>query len=415
MKFWYRLGLKALDLFLPVLALSGEKMKKFSEGRKGIFMRISKFRNDNPGDLAWFHVASLGEYEQAKPVIHELKKRNPKLLIAVSFFSPSGYEPTSSKPQENVDFITYLPLDLKSNAENFVSLLNPSFSVFVKYDIWYEHIMALKERGIPVFLISALFRPTQRYFKGDGFFQNLLKQFDHIFTQDESSISLLDKIHYSNHTLAGDTRFDRVAENAKNPKPFPQLKTWIGQKQTIVLGSVWEEDMKILIPLINANPEFKWIIAPHDLDQGKMREWIKRISLRSAFYSKAGWNDSPNVLFLDTIGMLSSVYQFAKIAYVGGAFGSGLHNILEPLGFHVPVIFGKVRLDSKFPEAKISQDKGCAFSVEDLKSLRLTFENLQDEKVYEKAREGAESWLAENLGAARKICNTMDLILQDER
>ncbi len=415
MKFWYRLGLHSLDLFLPVLALSGEKMKIFAQGRKGVFDQISSFRKDHPGELVWIHVASLGEYEQAKPVIKEIKKRKPEYLIAVSFFSPSGYEPVKKKPQENVDFITYLPLDLRKNAERFISELNPSFSVFVKYDLWYEYIMVLKERKIPTFLISALFRPSQRYFKSDGFFQDLLKQLDHIFTQDQPSIDLLDTIQYSDHTLAGDTRFDRVAENAKNPKPFPQLKTWIGKKEVIVLGSVWEEDMKILIPLMNANKEFKWIVAPHDLDQGKMREWSKRLTLRSAFYSKAGWNDSPNVLFLDTIGMLSSVYQFAKIAYVGGAFGSGLHNILEPIGFHVPVIFGKVRLASKFPEAKISQEKGCAFEVEDLKSLRESFDYLQEERNYQVSRTAAENWLNENLGASRKICDKVDLILEDER
>ncbi|MHA7131621.1 3-deoxy-D-manno-octulosonic acid transferase [Algoriphagus namhaensis] len=416
MKALYRAGLSLVNLILPVLALSGSKMRKFYQGRQGIMSGLREFKQQYPERPIWFHVASLGEFEQAKPVISLLKKREPNRALVVSFFSPSGYEPAKRKPNEDVDFITYLPLDTRAQAEEFVGTLDPYLAVFVKYDLWYEHIMELKQRQVPIFLISALFRANQNYFKSDGFFRNLLRQLDHIFTQNEESAELLRSIGYESYTVAGDTRFDRVLANAQKPMPFPVLSTWIAERDTVVLGSVWEEDMEILIPLINQNPGYRWIIAPHDLNPEKMRAWADRITLRSDYYTTAGWNESPNVLFLDTIGMLSSVYQFAKIAYVGGAFGSGLHNILEPIGFGVPVIFGKIRLASKFPEGKISQSKGCGFEVRDTRELREVFQNLEQPEHYSQASEGAKAWLHENQGAAVKICDQVNLILkQHER
>lgn len=414
MKFLYRIGLLVVSMLLPVLALFNAKMGRFLSGRKGLIERLKIYKSINPDQPIWFHVASLGEYEQAKPVISEIKKRNPRAQIVLSFFSPSGYEPAAKKKQPNIDYITYLPLDVKSDAQEFVHILDPRQAFFVKYDLWFEHIEALKNQAVPIFLIAALFRPKQSYFKSDGFFRKILFKLDHIFTQNEASLTLLSEITYTAATVTGDTRFDRVAQNALSPQKFQQLETWIGEREAIVLGSVWEEDMALLIPLMNRNPSYRWIIAPHDLNQEKMREWARKLKLRSAFYTKAGWNESPNVLFLDTIGMLSSIYQYAKIAYVGGGFGSGLHNILEPIGFKVPVIFGKVRLESKFPEAKVSQEKGCGFEVANTGQLSQVFEELTEEVNYNAARESAKVWLEENLGASEKICDQIELILNHE-
>lgn len=413
MKFLYRVGLSLVSFLLPLLGLFNPKLRKFSAGRKDLISKLRDYKSKNPARPVWFHVASLGEYEQAKPVINELRRRSPEQQIVLSFFSPSGYEPASKKKQPNVDFVTYLPLDLKEEARVFVHLLNPSQVFFVKYDLWYEHISAIKERGVPIFLISALFRPTQNYFKSDGFFRSIIFQLNHIFTQNKESVDLLTSIAYSSASLVGDTRFDRVYAQALAPQKFPQLQTWVGSRKAVVLGSVWEEDMDLLIPLINRQPDYRWIIAPHDLNQEKMRDWAQRITLRTAFFTKAGWNDSPQVLFLDTIGMLSSVYQFARVAYVGGAFGSGLHNILEPIGFRVPVLFGKVRLAAKFPEAKVSQEKGCGFQVQSLEELAATFDELEDKATYQKASDAAERWLLENLGAAEKICNQVEIIMKN--
>ncbi len=397
------------------MAPFSEKIRRFLSGRKGLFEKLQNFKQKESESPIWFHVASYGEYEQAKPVIAELKVRFPNLPVVVSFFSPSGFEPTSKKDQANVDFVTYLPIDTQRNAQKFVSILQPKLAFFVKYDLWFEHIRELKSNSIPIFLISALFRPTHRYFKKDGFFRKLLFDFDHIFTQNIESGELLQGIGYTSFTITGDTRFDRVFQNAENPKPLESIANWLDQKETIVLGSVWEEDMDILIPLINANRKVRWIIAPHDLDREKMRVWAKRIKQSSAFYTHGLKQKAFNVLFLDTIGMLSSVYQFAKIAYVGGAFGSGLHNILEPIGFGVPVIFGKIRLSSKFPEGQISQSNGCGFEVADFGELEKVFENLNEDRTYKEAKTNAQKWLSDNLGASKKICDTIELILQDER
>ncbi|MEB2783634.1 3-deoxy-D-manno-octulosonic acid transferase [Algoriphagus persicinus] len=371
--------------------------------RKNLFQGLLAFRKKNPGSLAWFHVASLGEYEQARPVLAELKRVQPAQLVVVSFFSPSGYDNVIKKPQTNVDFITYLPLDGKTLATRFVDTLQPSLAFFVKYDLWYHHIMALKVREIPLFLFSASFRPDQIYFKRDGFFRKILFQFDHIFTQNKSSLDLLKSINYQQTSIVGDTRYDRVAETAKNYREFPALASWVGERPTIVAGSVWQEDMDMLIPLINAHPEYRWLIAPHDLNPEPMNRWADQLSLAAARYSQWDSEQSPEVLFIDSIGMLSSLYQFAKVAYVGGAFGKGLHNILEPLGFGVPVIFGKLVKSEKFPEASESQAKGCGFEVSDAESLKVVFAKLEKPDFYQYSADSARDWVQMNRGAAAKI------------
>ncbi|MEB2775718.1 glycosyltransferase N-terminal domain-containing protein [Algoriphagus sp. D3-2-R+10] len=381
--------------------------------RKNLFRRLSEFRSINSGDLAWFHVASLGEYEQARPVIAELKRVQPTQLIAVSFFSPSGFDNVIKKPQSNVDFITYLPLDSKNHAEEFVNILSPRIVFFVKYDLWYHHIMAVKNGEILLFLFSASFRPDQIYFKRDGFFRKILFQFDHIFTQNKDTFDLLNSIDYQQTSIAGDTRFDRVAETAKNYKEYPELANWVGEKPTLVAGSVWQQDMDLLIPLMNAHPEYRWIIAPHDLSPEPMNRWADQLSLSAIRYSQWDSDQSPDVLFIDNIGMLSSLYQFARVAYVGGAFGKGLHNILEPLGFQVPVIFGKLKKTAKFPESAESQKKGCGFEVSDVESLKAVFEKLEKPDFYQQSADSARDWVEMNIGAAARIINKVEKLVSE--
>ncbi len=226
---------------------------------------------------------------------------------------------------------------------------------------------------------------------------------DWIFTQNQKSLELLSSIGYTLASLAGDTRFDRVAATASAPKELTDIKTWIGDRPTVVVGSAWDEDMNILIPLINTRPEYRWIIAPHDLSPEPMDRWTAQIELATARFSQWNSSDSNSVLFIDNIGMLSSLYQFAKIAYVGGAFGKGLHNILEPLGFGSPVIFGKVKKASKFPEAEQSQQEGCGFSVADKTSLFAVFEKLEQAGFYDKSVKSAQNWVTSNLGASDRI------------
>ncbi|MCE7054088.1 3-deoxy-D-manno-octulosonic acid transferase [Algoriphagus sp. AGSA1] len=387
------------------------KIRHFSAARKNLFQRIAIFRDSNPGELAWFHVASLGEYEQARPVIAELKHVRPELLVAVSFFSPSGFDNVIKKPQPQVDFITYLPLDSKGNAVRFVDLLRPKLVFFVKYDLWYHHIHAIKSVGIPLFLFSASFRPGQPYFRRGGFFRDILFQFDYIFTQNQSSLELLKTINYRTASIAGDTRFDRVAETAKNHKEYPEMTNWVGDRPTAVAGSVWEEDMGLLIPLMNSVSGYRWIIAPHDLNPEAMNRWAEKLTLSVVRYSQWDSDSNPDVIFIDNIGMLSSLYQFARVAYVGGAMGRGLHNILEPLGFGIPVIFGKLKKPVKFPEAAESQLNGCGFEVKDFDSLMRVFKKLEDPHMYEESTKAATKWVKMNEGAADRIINKVEELM----
>lgn len=404
MNLLYRLFFLLVPGFLNLIKPFSSKLRHFLDGRGSIIEDLKNFRNSNPGPLVWFHVASLGEYEQARPVIAGLKTKRPELTVVISFFSPSGYDNVIKKPQIHVDFITYLPLDRKSWADQFVKALNPELAFFVKYDLWFHHIQALKKNRIPVFLISASLRENQSFFGVfGGFFRQNLFSMDWIFTQNQRSIDLLRGIGFHRCSIAGDTRFDRVAATAAAPKALPEIKQWIDHQPVIVVGSAWEEDMKLLIPLINSYPVYRWIIAPHDLNSEPMDRWASQLRVESKKYS--GWDpaDSNSVLFIDNIGMLSSLYQFSKVAYVGGAFGKGLHNILEPLGFGVPVIFGKVKREVKFPEAAQSIQEGCGFSVEDEKSLFEIFEKLETPDFYEKSVDSAQKWVKSNLGAADRI------------
>jgi len=409
MKLIYRFGILLASMLLPLAALLNPRIAHFLSSRKDLFEKLKNFREDDSSKIAWFHVASLGEYEQSRPVIESLKRVSPDYKIVVSFFSPSGYDHVIKKPQQGVDFICYLPLDSKRNAEKFMQIINPALVFFVKYELWYHHLSAIKTRKIPLYLISAAFRPDQIYFKGIPFFKNLLFFFDQIFTQNQNSLDLLQSIGNENGVLAGDTRFDRVVEIAKSPKIFEDITGWKGESPVLVAGSVWEEDMILLIPLINSNPDYRWIIAPHSLDPAPMIAWKAKINLSSTRYSEWDKRGDYQVIFIDNIGMLSSLYQFAQIAYVGGAFGKGLHNILEPIAYGVPVIFGKLKKESKFPEAAQSQEQGCGFEVVDVEDLNSVFENLQDSDYYKKSKDSALAWVEANRGAAVKIISKISL------
>jgi 3-deoxy-D-manno-octulosonic-acid transferase len=410
MKYAYFIFLEIVANLLPIGRIFSPRLKQFLDGRRNLFDRIQEFRKINSASLLWIHVASLGEYEQARPLFPVLKSNFPNYKIAISFFSPSGFDHVIKKPQPHVDFITYLPLDRKSHAEKFVDLLKPDFAIFVKYDLWYHHVQALYNRNIQTYLIAASFRKDQPYFSWYGsFFRNILSKVDWIFTQNQESVTLLSQIGIHQASLAGDTRFDRVAFTASAPRPLDDIKTWISGRPTLVVGSAWEEDMRLLIPIINSGLDYRWIIAPHDLNPEHINHWANQIQLSSKKYSEWKPQDGNQVLFIDNIGMLSSLYQFARIAYVGGAFGKGLHNILEPLGFGIPVIFGKVKSENKFPEAKQAQLEGCGFSVIDIDQVKAIFTELDSKESYQKAADSAKSWVNSNLGAAERIVASIHL------
>lgn len=408
MKLIYDTALFFFSRGLQTFKSASPKITALVNGREGLFIKLAEFRIKNPGQLAWFHVASLGEYEQAKPVIQELKKRFPYFKIVVSFFSPSGYEYAVKRPQENVDYITYLPFDTRSKAKKFMAALKPDIGFFVKYDLWANHILEAKKRGIPLFLFSASMRANQIYFKPYGqFFKKVIHCFEHICCQNAETQKLLGQINYQQTTVTGDTRYDRTKAIAQSPKSFPELADFIRDKNIITVGSAWQEDMDLLIPLINESDQFRWIIAPHDIDPDKIAQWKSGINKPSQKYSELPLKQETEVLFIDNIGSLSSLYQFAKIAYVGGAFGKGLHNILEPIAYGIPVIFGKVKKTGKFPEAQISQEYGCGYSVENEAQLKNIVLELSEEAHYLNSCQNAVRLVNDNIGSASKI---MDII-----
>jgi 3-deoxy-D-manno-octulosonic-acid transferase len=412
MKFVYDIAVTTLSKVLELFAPANQKLNQLVSGRKEWADRLKMFRHAYSGKLAWFHVASLGEYEQAKPVISAFKLRFPAYGVVVSFFSPSGFEHVSQRQQPDVNFITYLPFDTPSAAEEFIKLLHPSIGFFVKYDLWANHLLAAKQAGIPLFLFSASMRKDQIYFKGyGGFFRKQLFSFDYIFTQNSQTVSLLNSIGLKNVSITGDTRYDRVKELSENPRHFPEIEALIGGRRTVVIGSAWDADMNLLIPLINVQQGIFWIIAPHDLNSDKMTKWQAKIQKSAIRLSELQDNGTTDVLLIDNIGMLSSLYQYAYLAYVGGAFGKGLHNILEPLAFKIPVLFGSVKQKSKFPEAEVSQQYGCGFRVKDPEELQKVFNLLLEPTAYQAACEAAEVLVKDNTGSAGKIIDCVEALI----
>src|SRR5690554_3342083 len=415
MKVLYDISLTASSALLKVFGGFSPKLEKMVIGRQSSFSALASFVKENKTKKVWFHVASLGEYEQAKPVIRELKERYPDKAVVLTFFSPSGYEPASKKPQPDVDFIAYLPFDMPANAEKWLKLLEPEMVFFVKYDLWANFIFSIKKRNIPLFLFSASLRSEQIYFQSyGGFFRKILCSFNHIFTQNQQSVELLNGIGYHQATVAGDTRYDNVHAISQNPKRFLELNAFVQGKRVMVVGSAWEEDMSLLIPFINSGTDYQFIIAPHDIHPEQIGDWQSRIPLPSLKYSelKGKEMEQERVLFIDNIGMLSSLYQYASVAYVGGAFGKGLHNILEPLAFGIPVVFGKLKKTSKFPEAAISQDYGCGFEVATATEFQQTMAELEDPDAYQAACKAAETLVEDNLGSAKKIVEYLHKIME---
>ncbi len=394
--FFMQLGIRAGSGFNP-------KWKKMLMGRKHLFDSLEQFRNSHPSPLVWFHVASLGEFEQAKPVIKAFKEKYPFWAVCVTFFSPSGYEPVAKKKQLWVDYVQYLPFDTRANAKKFLDILRPDAVFFVKYDLWANHILETQSREIPLFLIAAAFREEQPYFKWyGGFFLNLLRKFDWIFTQKEEQVILGKSRGLKQISRAGDPRYDNVKEISLSPRHFPEIQL---TKPALVIGSAWQEDMDFLLPFLRMDSAYQVIIAPHDIRSDQIHEWGKAIEKPYLLYSEihthkgADWE----VLFINNIGMLSSLYQFARVAYVGGGSGKGLHNILEPLAFGIPVVFAKVKKENKFLEAGISQEYGCGFAVNSSQELTATMKNLDDQSTHQKACKAAKKLVDDNLGSAKSI------------
>ena len=387
MLFIYNIFAYTINFALNFGALFNKKIKNGVIGRKNTFKVLTNSLNSNDNTL-WFHCASLGEYEQGLPVFSKLREHYKNHKIVLSFFSPSGYEIRKKSPI--ADIVIYLPLDTKTNANRFLDIVKPKLTVFVKYDIWPNYLTEINNKKLRAILISAVFRKNQLYFKPYGkLFKKALFAFEHIFTQNESSKTLLKSINYSTATVSGDTRFDRVHNQLSIDNSLDFIEQFKNDQICIVAGSTWPEGEHLLINFINskASKNIKFIIAPHDIKLDRIKKLQENINLNSVLFSQKKHKklSNYNVFIIDTIGMLSKIYNYADISYVGGAIGkTGLHNTLEPAVFGIPIIIGNNH--TKFPEAKALINNGGMFSISNQKEfdfiLNKLIKNTSERKKY---------------------------------
>ena len=405
MIFIYNLSIRLYVFAIRLSAWTGNpKAKRWLDGRRGWRIKISEALK--PGEQrVWFHCSSLGEFEQGRPVMEQWKERFPEQQIVLTFFSPSGYEVRKNYP--GADYIFYLPADTKGNASDFISLVEPEKVFFTKYEYWHHYFRTLKQKGIPLYMISAIFRPGDRYFRWyGGFFRNMLRCVTQFFVQDELSSTLLSGLGFSNVTIAGDTRFDRVVELAEKAADIPVVQQFAGRSKVLVAGSTWSEDEKIIAAAFgNMGGQLKLIIAPHEINPSRMEEIIKIFSgYKIIRYAEAPGQDlsAYNILLIDNIGMLSSLYKYGSCAYIGGGFGKGIHNTLEAAVYGLQVFFG-ARFE-KFIEAKELIQCGGASTISGSEDLTLLLKNVIDDEAENKRRGAASAqYVRGKAGATKRI------------
>ncbi|MFM9523332.1 3-deoxy-D-manno-octulosonic acid transferase [Flavobacterium psychrophilum] len=376
MLFIYNLIVHFASFLLKIVAFFSPKIKLFVSGRRTVLATLRSKINLEDKTI-WFHAASLGEYEQGLPVIEKIKEHFPAHKIVVTFFSPSGYE--IRKTNKVADVTVYLPLDTKSNAQDFLKLVHPEMVFFIKYEYWPNYLHELKKQNIKTYLISGVFREKQSFFKWyGGFYRNALQSFDYFFVQNESSKKLLQSIGFNNVKISGDTRFDRVASVLERDNSLGFIEQFKNNTTTIVIGSSWPKDENLLVNYINkSSNEVKFIIAPHNIKSEQIQELKKAITKKAVLFTEKENQDlsSFNVFIIDTIGILTKIYSYADIAYVGGGFGNpGVHNLLEPATFGVPIVIGTNF--SHFAEATALVNMTGCVSISNQKELNEILDNL---------------------------------------
>ena len=403
MVIFYNIGIRCYYLGILLASLFNAKAKLWLSGRKVLFSRLQA-AIDPADKVIWFHCSSLGEFEQGRPVIEKVKEINPEKKILLTFYSPSGYE--VRKDYTGADYIFYMPLDTRRNANRFIRIVNPEKAFFIKYEYWYHFLKRLAEAGTDTYLVSAIFRKNQVFFKWYGkWFIRILESFNHLFVQDDHSLQNLAEIGISRVIVSGDTRFDRVIEIASQAKQFPWIEAFASESKTLVMGSTWQGDEELLIRYINEiTLPVKYIIAPHEVHESNIRRIENRIEKPLARYSRLEDADpgKTDVLVIDTIGILSSLYQYGTVAWIGGGFGKGIHNILEAATFGLPVIFGPNY--SKFKEARDLIELQAAFSVTDYNGLAgMLTPLLTNENLLKPAADKARNYVISREGATRII------------
>ena len=422
-KFLYNLFLALYSVGIRVASTWNPKAKKWLNGRRNIFATINDQRFTNSDQPIWMHCASLGEFEQGRPLLEQLKAGNPEQKIVLTFFSPSGYE--VMKDYTGADHVFYLPMDSPQNAKKFLDAVKPSLVLWVKYEYWFYYLTELKQRNITTVLISGIFRPNQPFFKWyGGIWKKMLESFTHFFVQNEESKELLATINFKeNVRINGDTRFDRVLEIAENFIPVPHIEAFCAGNPVIVAGSTWEEDEIELLHFVNVHQHIKFIIAPHEINKINLHD-VKDEFPKSIFNSdlikenaaakSAAETNSPqlteneqpttnNVLIIDNIGMLSRLYKYATVTYIGGGFGAdGVHNVLEAAVYGKPVVFGPVY--EKFDEAIGLVKAEGGISIDGPVKLETILNTLlNDEAERNRRGEAAKQYVLENAGASKKI------------
>lgn len=401
----YNIAIGLYSLGARVLSWNNVKARKMVVGQRRTMNYLNRVI-DPKSKYIWIHVSSLGEFEQGRPLIEMIKARMPEKKILLTFFSPSGYE--VRKNYKGVDAVCYLPFDLKGKVKKFLDIVNPEMAIFVKYEFWGNYLEELHRRGVPTYLISAIFRDTQAFFKWwGGMFRKMLKCYTHLYVQDDASQQLLANIGVSNVTIAGDTRFDRVTDILANSFEISQAKVMTQNTPiTIIAGSSWAPDEQLLLPYFNSHSQIKLIIAPHEVNENRLAEIEDQLQrpycrLSTATDLEAATTDC---LIVDSFGKLSSIYRYGQIAYVGGGFGAGIHNINEAAVYGMPVIFGPKY--KKFKEAKDLISVGGAFTIKNNDEFVSVMDRLlTDNDALTQSGKNAGEYIRQNLGSTEKIYN----------
>jgi 3-deoxy-D-manno-octulosonic-acid transferase len=399
-----------LSIFLPILkviSVFNAKLKLGLEGRKNWRSAIDKIPKDKP--VMWFHCASLGEFDQGLPLMNLIKSKNPSFQIVVTFFSPSGYL-HYQKRKNPVDFAFYLPFDTRSNAKEFLSLLKPKMSFFIKYEFWPNFLNEAKNQRIPIFSVASILRPNQIYFKWyGGLFRNALKNVSFFFVQNNETAELLIQLGIHNYEIIGDTRFDRVLENkilfeqTKNNLDFDVFGKFLSNQKALIFGSSWSQEEQILFSFLAENKSQKVILAPHNVSESNVESLQQKLGKNAVRFTSFENNFSnQQILILDTIGHLSTAYSYGKVAFVGGGFSGSLHNILEPAVFGLPIFFGPRHY--KFPEANAFIEEGIGFEVVNFEEFKKKLKEIEPDlntlstktKTFVESQRGSSEKILEN-------------------
>jgi len=405
----YNLGIRFYFLFIYIASFFNKKAKLWLKGRQQV-----KYQSFDKS--AWFHFASLGEYEQGLPVLIAFRQRHQDTPVVITFFSPSGYE--VRKNTSHADAVYYLPLDTAANARRFIAAINPTIAVFTKYEYWYHYFQQLNGRAVPLFVISGIFRPDQVFFKWyGGLHRQMLAFVTRFFVQDEESKTLLQQLNITHVSVSGDTRFDRVWANAQHPKSFDIIEDFTKGHQVLIAGSTWPQDEDLLAELIKGHANWKFIIAPHEIKEEKIERLLgmlpQNLTTRYSQLDPESYHGhqllKTQVLLIDNIGMLSSLYRYGNVAYIGGGFGVGIHNTLEAAAFGLPVIFGSNY--QKFKEARDLVSLQLGFSIDSADELKRVFAEIaMDEGKLQIMHDAIREYVEKHKGATQMILQYIDNI-----